>query len=283
MKIMDLIQRTIPPNPWEEGEKIPWDEPDFSQRMLKEHLSQAHDAASRRFDLVDRQITWIHQFILGEKTSRVLDLGCGPGFYTSRLARLGHNCTGIDFSPASIEYARAQADAERLECSYRLADLRRGAYGEGYDLVMLLFGEFNVFSKADASLILAEAFKALKPGGVLLLEPHTFEAVETMGNSGSSWHSSKSGLFSPTPHLYLEENYWLAEKHLAATRYFILDAQTGEVQRYAAWMQAYHEKDYRQMLASTGFTQIEIYPSLTGAWEERTCDLIALVGRKLSA
>ncbi|MBA7683397.1 hypothetical protein ES703_91761 [subsurface metagenome] len=59
MKLPDLIRRTIPSAPWSEGEKIPWHEPAFSQRMLKEHLSQDHDAASRRSDKIDKQVQWI--------------------------------------------------------------------------------------------------------------------------------------------------------------------------------------------------------------------------------
>ena len=30
--------------------------------------------------------------------------------YCQRLAAQGHTCTGIDFSPASIEYARREAE-----------------------------------------------------------------------------------------------------------------------------------------------------------------------------
>ena len=50
MNLLDLIHRASPPAPWAEGDKIPWNDPDFSRRMLREHLSQAHDAASRRID-----------------------------------------------------------------------------------------------------------------------------------------------------------------------------------------------------------------------------------------
>ena len=46
MKIPDLIERKAIPQPWGEGDNIPWNEPGFSERMLAEHLSQAHDMAS---------------------------------------------------------------------------------------------------------------------------------------------------------------------------------------------------------------------------------------------
>ena len=86
--------------------KIPWDDPDFSRRMLREHLSQEHDAASRRTPQIDQGVAWIHATVLHGQPSSILDLGCGPGFYTHRFVNLGHTCVGIDFGPASIEYAR---------------------------------------------------------------------------------------------------------------------------------------------------------------------------------
>lgn len=56
MKLIDIIHRQPNPQPWSEGEKIPWNDPAFSKRMLKEHLSQAHDAASRRSETIDAQV-----------------------------------------------------------------------------------------------------------------------------------------------------------------------------------------------------------------------------------
>src|SRR5512139_2343116 len=122
--ISDILYRASPPEPWAEGDKIPWHDPDFSRRMLREHLSQAHDAASRRTIIVEEQVEWIHQQVLNSRASRVLDLGCGPGLYSSRLAQRGHTCVGIDFSPASIEYARRTAQSQQLACEYHLADVR---------------------------------------------------------------------------------------------------------------------------------------------------------------
>lgn len=83
--------------------KIPWDDADFSQ-MLREHLSQKHDMASRRIEWIDKQVAWIHEHLLGGRPSSTLNLGCGPGFYSHRLAARGHRCHGIDFGPASIDH-----------------------------------------------------------------------------------------------------------------------------------------------------------------------------------
>ena len=165
MNLLDIVDRQRIPRPWAEGEKIPWDDPEFSKRMLKEHLSQAHDAASRRSEIIDVHVGWIHNHVLKGEPTRVLDIGCGPGLYTQRLARLGHQCTGIDFSPASIAYAREQAERAGLDCKYIQADIRTADFGEGYGLVMFIFGEFNVFRPAEAKDLLIKAHRALVPNG----------------------------------------------------------------------------------------------------------------------
>ena len=89
MDLMDIVLRQSVPRPWAEGEKIPWNDPDFSRRMLLEHLSQEHDAASRRFATIDEQVSWIHDTVLGGRPARILDLGCGLG---GLLSRLGSPC-----------------------------------------------------------------------------------------------------------------------------------------------------------------------------------------------
>ena len=288
MNLLDLIHRIPVPVPWTEGEKIPWNDPDFSARMLKEHLSQAHDMASRRFEVIDAHVAWIHAELFGAlggklpggQAGRVLDLGCGPGLYASRLARLGHPCVGIDFGPASIAYAVRTAREEGLSCTYIEEDIRRATYGTGYDLAMLIYGEFNVFSPADARLILRKAHAALNEGGLLLLEPAYYDAARQRGQAGPSWSTVANGLFSDRPHLYLEESFWDEESRTTTTRYHIVDAASGEVTAHASTEQAYTNEDMRALLAECGFGEVRFYPPLSGV-EDTTQDYVfMLVARK---
>ena len=64
MNLSDVVRRQSVPEPWTEGEKIPWNDPEFSERMLREHLSQDHGAASRRFDTIEKHVDWIHRKVL---------------------------------------------------------------------------------------------------------------------------------------------------------------------------------------------------------------------------
>jgi SAM-dependent methyltransferase len=261
MNLLDIVNRDIAPAPWAEGEKIPWNDPGFSRRMLQEHLSQKHDAASRRTGKIKKHVDWIHNFILGGKASRILDLGCGPGLYTARLAALGHVCHGIDFSPASIEYAVKHAPAG---CTYTLGDLRITDFGAGFDLVMLIFGEFNVFRPGEAKLILEKACGALNPGGKMLLEVSTFDAVYESGNQPATWYCAENELFADEPHLCLMESFWDVQQAVAVERYYIVEAASGEVTRYSSSMQAYEKEQLVRIFVQAGFQAPEFYPSLTG-------------------
>lgn len=279
MRIADIVTRPKVVEPWTGADKIPWHEPGFSRRMLREHLSQDHDMASRRFAIIAEHVQWIHQRVLQQKPSRVLDLGCGPGFYANRLAKLGHSCVGIDFSPASIDYAKAQAAEQQLDCIFVHGDVRAADFGTGFDLVMMVFGELNVFHPSDAKMILEKARRALVPGGALILEPHRFDVVEQAGKQGPSWHSAESGLFSDEPHIWLEEGFWNPKSSTAVQCFYVIDAATGAVTRHGQTIQAYTDEQYRDLVAECGFEFIELLASLATTEEAGQGHFLAIVAK----
>ena len=280
MQLIDIVRRADVPVPWAEGEKIPWDDPAFSRRMLDEHLSQEHDAASRRAPIIDRHVAWIHDELLDGRPTHILDLGCGPGFYASRLAARGHTVRGIDFGPASIAYAVAHAQEHGLACTYVRHDIRTADFGTGYGLVMLIFGEFNVFRPEEARAILEKAYAALAPGGLVLLEPHTFAMVEQLGRQPASWYSAPTGLFAAQPHLCLQECFWDEAAAVATERYFVVDAMTGAVTRHASSMQAYTDAQYRGLLTDVGFTEVTLLPTWGDQSDTFSEGLLVLHARK---
>jgi len=280
MKIIDIVNRKSEPEPWSEGDNIPWNDPDFSQRMLKEHLTQEHDMASRKYDRIDQHVAWIHEHILEGKASRILDLGCGPGLYAQRLAKLGHQYAGIDYSPASIAHARNKISKEGLDCTFQEADLREANFGGGFEAVMQIYGEINVFSPDDAAEILRKSFSALVPGGKLLLEAHTYEAIVAWGKREPTWFSSTGGLFSENPHIHLQECSWDEAAKAATNRYFTIDTQNAEVIHFAQSIQAYSQQDYASLLEKCGYTNLQFYPSLKGKPDPEQAQLLVILAYK---
>ena len=261
---------------WNRAYKIPWDDPDFSRRMLAEHLSQEHDLASRKQDMIRTQVRWIHGHICNNTPAKFLDIGCGPGLYIEQFAALDYDCCGIDFSPASIEYAKTKlGDKARLI----EGDVRSADFGGNYDLAMMVFGEFNVFSPDECRRILRKTFEALSPGGKMLLEAHTFDAVERIGRAPNSWYKSGPGLlglFSDDPHICLIENHWLDKQQTALQQFHILDAADGTVTSYSSTTKAWTEDQYRDLLTEAGFANVTIH----SGWPVHSQDLLLLEAGK---
>jgi len=278
--LLDLVQRALPPTPWAEGDNIPWNEPEFSKRMLACHLDQQHDLASRRFETIDQHVDWIHTAILEAQPTKVLDLTCGPGLYTHRLARLGHECVGVDFSPASIAHAKETAVREGLPCTCLERDVRSltlSDIGTEFGLVMMLWGQINVFRRGEAKLLLSVARDALRRDGRLLLEPQTFEHVEKSGKAAAGWRSESAGLFSDSPHIILDEAFWDEDAKTSTHRFFIIDAESGGVTRYALSNEAYTREQLRALLLEVGYRDVQFFPSLTGEVNASSGTTFALV------
>jgi SAM-dependent methyltransferase len=254
MKIADLVGRALP-SPFEAGGKIPWDDPGFSERMLKEHLSQRHDRASRRSERIDAHVRALHEEVLEGRAGRVLDLACGPGLYASRLAALGHRCVGIDFSPASIDHARAEADSRSLACVYRHEDLHSADLsidGADFDLAMILFGELDTFEDDAAVAILAKARAALAPGACMVAEVHTESHVRGIGSRPPTFYAAQTGPFSERPHVCLIESVWHEAERAAVERFSVIEDDDGP-RIYASTTRARTPMDYEQLFVQAGF------------------------------
>jgi SAM-dependent methyltransferase len=239
---------------WGGRYKIPWDEPGFSGRMLAEHLNQNHDMASRRTAMIDSQVAWLHQRICASRPCRILDLACGPGLYSNRLAGLGHSCVGIDFGPASIAYAQLHAVPG---CEFVLGDLRQTGFRSGHEVAMMIFGEFNVFPPEEIRAILAKVRDALVPGGVLVVEMQTFASVRDSGLDSSFEYKADSGVFSAYPHRVRVDNAWYEEEATARTVFRVTDVATGKETTYHSTTKAWSEDACRKLFAEASFSRLE--------------------------
>ncbi len=236
------------------------DEPAFSQRMLENHLSQDHDWASRRLTVIEQQVTWItRQLPAG---ARILDLGCGPGFYTRLLAERGFHCTGVDFSPASITWARQQAQAANLNIDYIQQDIRTYHPTEPFDFIMMTFGELNVFSAADAQSLISHCAQWLKPDGKLLVEVHTFDEVKRR-----AWRSRLAALSARPVSCRASSavnGKCLDEEAQTSSTQFWAIAENGCTTRFGSQMKARRDDEYISLLGDAGFTVLQRPDSHTG-------------------
>jgi ubiquinone/menaquinone biosynthesis C-methylase UbiE len=103
---------------------------------------------------------------------RVLDIGCGPGgWLLETAARYPHmDLVGIDISWRMIEYARAQAQAQKLteRVEFLVADAMRPLdFPDGsFDLVNMRFGSSFLLVQ-DWPRLLRELLRVTRPGGIV--------------------------------------------------------------------------------------------------------------------
>ena len=100
----------------------------------------------------------------------LLDLACGHGRIANSLAERGVIVTGLDATPYFLELARTDAAERGVEVEYVEGDMRSIPWSERFDRVLSWFTSFGYFEDDENKRVLAEAYKALKPGGLLAVE-----------------------------------------------------------------------------------------------------------------
>ena len=112
-------------------------------------------------ELVAEQLPWSHPL-------RILDIGCGPGFFSILMARRGHEVTGVDYSGAMMECARQNFKKYSVEARARFLkmDAQHLTFGDNaFDVVLSCNLTWNLEHPGRAY---AEWLRVLKTGGVLL-------------------------------------------------------------------------------------------------------------------
>lgn len=255
-RISDINKTIFSDTLWEGSHKIPWNDPAFSARILKEHLSQDHNLASRKSQIIEQQIQWLHTHCLHDSPKTVLDLGCGPGLYATQLADGLHHYHGIDFSPASIGYAVGKFESEH--CTFRLGDVTTTDFGGPYDIGMMLYGELNVFSPANCRRILDKAFNALTPGGTMLIEFQNPDTIQGMGNAPSTTTKApQGGLFSDEPYVCLTENHWYEEQGVTQQTFRVQITGQGTPVLYRSTTKAWSRDEMVDLLQEAGFNSVQ--------------------------
>jgi SAM-dependent methyltransferase len=192
------------PRAFEPGVELDWGDPVVSRRLLREHLDQTHDGASRRVRVVDDHVRRLLR-ILPDPPAEVLDAACGPGLYAIRLARAGHRVTALDIGPAVVAHARRLARDQGVggRVIARVSDLRALTDRDRFDAGLLIYHVLEAFPRREQAGILRRLATALRDNAPLVVEMRL--RPDQPDGRISSWDVVNGSLLSDRRHLLLIE------------------------------------------------------------------------------
>ncbi len=120
---------------------------------------------------------------------RVLDLGCGQGFFSRRLSGRGANVIGVDIAEKSIDLALAHEKKHPLGIQYRVMDAARvdEAWQRGaFDLAVACM---SLHDMADPEMVLRASYRVLAKDGRM-----AFSIVHpTNSTAFREWETNEKG------------------------------------------------------------------------------------------
>lgn len=133
-------------------------------------MSASQPAVNWNADLYDASHSFVWKFgaslvelLAPQPGERILDLGCGTGHLTARIAATGAEVVGFDSSQEMIDQARRAHPAIRFE----IGDARTFSFGEGFDAV---FSNAVLHWVQQPELVVGRVRAALRPGGRFVAE-----------------------------------------------------------------------------------------------------------------
>lgn len=114
-----------------------------------------------------RQVDFLIEKLELTGHEKILDLACGFGRHSLELARRGFDVTGVDITPAYIDYASEQAQNEGLKARFICSDIREISFENEFDVVLnMADGAVGYLENDEENMkIFSVISKALKSGG----------------------------------------------------------------------------------------------------------------------
>lgn len=220
---------------------------------MLDKIESSWDKSSEGYDyLIQKQLgsyktvtSWSNTLekLLGKKTKNVLEIGCGPGFMSIIISRLGHKVKAVDGSEKMLEIAKHNFETNgcdvdtQLEDAVLLPDEKEGSY----DVIISRDVVWNLYDPEKA---LARWKELLKPGGKVIYFDGDYRFAYNNKRPVWKW-------FSKTIQKFMDRDHPVREENTKEEDNVFLQLKLIRKER---------PKEDRDMLVKTGFSKIRIIP-----------------------
>jgi len=240
-----------------------WTDEHTSKQMLSFHLNGEIDVSSRNTAFIEKSVEWIStQFSIGVGT-KIADFGCGPGLYTTRLAKKHAEVIGIDFSIRSIQHARDVAARERLHIQYINQNYLEFETNDRYDLILMIMCDFCALNPSQRNQLLFKFKTLLKPEAFVLLDVYSLKAFGQRKEARLYEYNLLNGFWSQNKYYGFLNTYKYEMEKVVLDKYTIVEAD--RTRTIYNWLQYFDPSDLERELSESGFAVEGLYADVAGS------------------
>jgi SAM-dependent methyltransferase len=210
------------------------------------------------------EVDFVEKELGGDRSRRILDIGCGTGRHAIELTRRGYKVVGFDLSESQLRAAREKAAAAGLAVEFHRRDATNPHFQAEFDAaIMFCEGGFSLMESDEKNFaILRHAAAALRPGGKLMMTTLNalfplFHSVKDFFSANENESGSKIGKLAFDLMTFREQ----------ADLTFTDD--DGRQQTIATNERYYTPPELSWLLRSAGFEKVDIFGCRLGAFSRR--------------
>lgn len=213
----------------------------------------------------------------GVEDGLVLDLGCGTGSVTERLAAAGYDMIGVDLSEEMLQIAMEKRMESGHDILYLLQDMREfELYGTVRAVVSICDSMNYILEKEDLQQVFALVNNYLDPGGIFIFDLNTeYKYEKILGDSTIAEDREESS--------FIWENTYDAGEGINeyALTLFIQE----EEDLYRKYQETHYQKahrlsEVREALEAAGMKFITVYDAFTREPAREDSERVYVIARE---
>ena len=212
-----------------------------------------YDGISKFYDsfMVDTDYDGWLDFCKDKIGDSGIDVGCGSGEFTIRLANLNKKVLGIDPSPQMLAFAQEKAKKAGTNANFALMSAQDFTVAKKVDFITAICDVVNYLKNPEK--FFSRAKNALKDNGVLIFDISTEYKLKNV--LGSNTFSDETDSV-----IYLWNNN-LSTNYVDMQLYFFEKGSDGRYTKYTETQRQYiHSIDkITDLLIKSGFTSVDVY------------------------
>lgn len=240
-------------------------------------FAQVYDFLMNDFDY-DSWVEYIEDVLSSEliKSPKILDLACGTGNITNRLAQKGYKLTGVDISPDMLTLAQDKAQKLGVKVKYLNQDISDLKINDKFDSVLCMCDGINyITDKSKLMGVFQNIYSSLEDRGIFIFDISSFYKIsEILGNNTYAENYEDVS--------YIWENYFDEDSNICEFDLTIFIRKEELFARYQEThkQRAYKSEELYKLLMEIGYREVGIYDNYTCNKENSLSERINFICKK---